>query len=142
MVIKTKDFSGITSNPLSVAQIQNIIIAKPIFDLKNYQIKTNTLDQLNIQNQDLKLGIGHYYKPSTLTIDSTFMTNKTNVKQWAKIRYSEYALINDHVFPIKAQIESQDEQRKNIVQLNYTDVDFISPLTFPFTIPSSYVKAK
>ncbi len=143
MIIKTKEFSGITPTPLTVEQIQNIVIAKPFFDLKQYQIKTNTVEQLSILCDQVKLGLTHNYTPSTLTMDSSYMVDKVNTNNWARIQYSEYTQIVNHNFPLKAIIETKSNLQKNsVVQLNYTDVDFISPLTFPLTIPSSYAKAK
>jgi hypothetical protein len=142
-IIKTKEFSGITSTPLTVEQIQNIVIAKPVFDLQQYQIKTNTIERLSIMSDQIKLGLLHHYKPSTLTMDSAYLSDKKNPGNWARIAYSEYIQILEHAFPLKAIIETHSiEQKSNSVQLNYTDVDFISPITFPLTIPSSYAKAK
>jgi hypothetical protein len=94
-------------------------------------------------SDQIKLGLLHHYKPSTLTMDSAYLSDKKNPGNWARIAYSEYMQILEHAFPLKAIIETHSiEQKSNSVQLNYTDVDFISPITFPLTIPSSYAKAK
>ena len=53
-----------------------------------------------------------------------------------------YVHCNLHIEGYGDKISLLIEQKSNSVQLNYTDVDFISPITFPLTIPSSYAKAK
>lgn len=141
-IIKTKEFSGITSTPLTVSQIQNLVLAKPYFALGLYQIHTNTTERLSILSNQEKIDLTHHYKPTTLTMDSSYLKGKKTPDQWVRVQYSEYTQILEHAFPLRAKIETKNNTQYNVVQLNYTDVDFISPLTFPLTIPSSYAKAK
>lgn len=139
-IYKTKEFKGLTDVALTVSQIQNIILAKPIFALKLYKILTQNETQLDIQYAQKKFNTNHSYKKSSYTIDSSQIVDNIN-PNFARIKYTEYSVIGVHNFPVKTNIESKLNNKLNTIDLKYSDVDFETILSFPIVIPSSYEKA-
>lgn len=140
-VVKRADFGNVTSVPLSVTQIQNLILARPVYALNLYEIAKN--DSLNLQiffNQD-KFKTNHHYARQYLTIDSTTVKDNSTGNS-AKAQYSEYSVIEGKNFPIKNHITAFSDKQNFDINLQHSDVDFSTQLTFPFNIPSSYEKIK
>lgn len=139
-VYKTSEFKGLSDISLSVIQLQNIILAKPIYALKLYEIVLQSENQISIKYPQIKYNTFHQYKREFFTIDSSNITD--NLKpNFAKIAYSEYGVFNSHNFPTFAFIQSKFNNKTFELELKYSDIDFETALTFPLTIPSSYEKA-
>ncbi|HEY1045438.1 MAG TPA: DUF4292 domain-containing protein [Bacteroidia bacterium] len=140
-VVKRSDFGNVTSVPLTVTQIQNLILARPVYALNLYEIAKN--DSLSLEiffNQD-KFKTNHHYARQYLTIDSTTVKDNSTGNN-AKAQYSEYSVIEGKNFPIKNHITASSEKQNFDIKLQHSDVDFSSLLTFPFNIPTSYEKIK
>lgn len=139
-IYKTSEFKGLSDVPLTVTQIQNIIIANPIYALKLYNIVMQNDAQISIQYPQAKYNTSHSYKKQSYTIDSSNLVDNSN-PNFAKITYSEYAVFNNHNFPTFTSIQSKFNNKNTELELKYSDIDFETLLSFPCIIPSSYEKA-
>jgi hypothetical protein len=139
-IYKTTEFKGLSDVPLTVTQIQNIIIANPIYALNLYKIAIQNETQISIQYPQNKYNTSHCYKKLSYTIDSSNLYDNIN-PNYAKITYSNYAVYNNHYFPNYTFIQSNFNNKNTELELKYSDVDFETALSFPCQIPSSYEKA-
>lgn len=140
-IYKNNAFKGISDIPLDVVQIQNLILGKPIYALELYSILLNNSNSLNINYNQKKFNTFHHYKREYLTIDST--TIRDNITpNYAIANYSNYTVVSSHNFPAKTFIKASNGSKIYEIDLQYSDIDFETALTFPLTIPSSYEKTK
>jgi hypothetical protein len=138
-IYKTSEFKGLSDIALTVSQIQNIIIANPIYALKLYQIALQNDAQISIRYPQPKYNTSHAFNKQSYTIDSSNLDDNLN-PNYAKITYSEYAVFNTHNFPVFTFIQSKFNNKNIELELKYSDIDFETLLNFPCQIPSSYEK--
>jgi hypothetical protein len=127
--------------PLSVNQLQNLIIAEPIYALALYETMTNNDNNIIIKLRQPKVSINHTYKKEFYTIDSTSIDDNT-APHYARVKYFSFANVNEHNFPLKNEITAYNGANKIIITMDFENPDFNSMVTFPFNIPASYEKCK
>ena len=136
-VYKKEMIQDLLGAPLNVSQIQNLIIAKPIYALELYSILNQDASRLDIQALQPLVYFNHYVKKDYLTIDSTYIKDRTN-RHYAMVEYKNYEVINGHNFPKIFQLKAYDGKKIVDVKLEFESPDFVTETTFPFNIPSSY----
>lgn len=139
-VLSNKSLAGLSDAPLSVSQIQNLLLGKPVFALKFYQLVFGKDSALSITYPQDKFVTSHYYKKTFYTVDSTSIKDKANSHFIAK--YNDYSLVDGINFPIKNEISANSTNNAVVLKLEHSEADFTTALTFPFTIPASYEKTK
>jgi len=139
-VLSNKSLAGLSDAPLSVSQIQNLLLGKPVFALKFYQLIFGKDSALSITYPQDKFVTSHYYKKTFYTVDSTAIKDKANSRFVAK--YNDYSLVDGINFPIKNEISAKSTNNDVVLKLEHSEADFTTTLTFPFTIPASYEKTK
>lgn len=128
-------------SPLNVGQIQNLLIAEPIYALALYETINNTENDLQIMIKQPKVNISHTYKKQFYTIDSTSIDDIT-APHYARVKYNTFSNVNEHNFPLKNEIIAYNGATKITITMDFENPDFNSIITFPFNIPSSYEKCK
>jgi len=139
MVYKNDVISGFSDVPLTVSQIQNLILAHPVYALKLYEITRNNDLALAIQYQQEKFITSHLYKKQYYTIDTTSINDRTS-RNYAMARYQDYSVVNGHNFPLTANLTASNGAKLIQIEMKFQDTDFETALSFPFSIPSSYEK--
>ncbi|MDI1233355.1 MAG: DUF4292 domain-containing protein [bacterium] len=132
---------NLLGSPLSVSQLQNLIVAEPIYALMLYKIIKNTESELLILNTQPKVTVGHTYKKEFYTIDSTSIDDLT-APHYARVKYSNFANVDNHNFPLKNLIIAYNGQNKITITMDFDNPNFSEIVTFPFNIPTSYEKCK
>ncbi|MES2617437.1 MAG: DUF4292 domain-containing protein [Bacteroidota bacterium] len=132
---------GILGAPLSVGELQNIILARPVYALELYEIITNNERELKIKNTQKRVFIGHHYQKQFTTIDTTRIDDRT-APHYANVYYSGYVSINNHNFPLNTQIKAYNGMSTTEIKLDFTNPDFDTQVSFSFVIPSSYERVK
>ncbi len=140
-VYKQEAIAGFSDVPLTVSQIQNLVIGQPAYALKLYQIAMNTGSSLSIRFQQEKFNTSHIYNKQYFTIDTTLIKDRTT-PNFAMARYSDYGVVNGHNFPLTNHMTISNGNKLTHVHMKFEDTDFETVQTFPFTIPSSYEKAQ
>jgi hypothetical protein len=140
-VYKKELIENILGAPLSVSEIQNLIIAQPIYALKLYEITGNTDACLKIRNSQPNVFVRHSYQKQFYTIDTTMIEDRT-APHYARINYSDFINVSTHNFPRNNRIYAYNGNTVVQINLEFENPDFESPLTFPFTIPSAYERIK
>lgn len=139
-VYDKKEVAELIETPLNVTQIQNLLLGQPAFALKLYSL--NFLKDSNVQilyHQE-KFDTEHVISKSTLTLDSTRIDDNLTMN-YASALYSSYTEVDGHNFPLKTEIFASGKKPIRL-KLSYSEPDFTTELTFPFTIPSTYEKVK
>jgi len=140
-VYKKDDMTKVLDVPLSVDQVQNLILARPIYALKLYQVLVNNETRLDILYNQEKYATSHSYQKSVFTIDTTAIRDRTS-RNYAMASYSKYSVVDGFNFPLSAEIKASNGVSMVQIKMDFEDVDFVKELTFPFAIPASYEKAK
>ncbi len=136
-VYKKEMIQDLLGAPLNVSQIQNLIIAKPIYVLDLYSILSHDASRLDIQTLQPLVYFNHYVKKEFMTIDSTYIKDRTN-RHYAMVDYKNYESVNGHNFPKIFQLKAYDGKKIVEVKLEFESPDFVTETSFPFNIPSSY----
>ncbi|MDP2174893.1 MAG: DUF4292 domain-containing protein [Bacteroidota bacterium] len=139
MVYKKDMAKGFIDVPLDVKQLQNLLLARPIFELNNYRLMD--LPPTTIEFLQKQLNTSHHYNDNPLFIVLTKiqeLKNNTNVQA----NYSNYLDINGRQFAQKLEINSKNNESTINIIIEFRNPDFQTELTFPLTIPSSYEKVK
>lgn len=139
-VMSNQSLAGLSDAPLSVTQIQNLLLGKPVFALKFYKLIFGKDSALSIQYPQQKFTTSHYYKKAFLTVDSTSIKNQSSSNFVAN--YSNYSVIDGINFPINNDISARSVNNSLRLKLEHSEVDFTTEVNFPFTIPASYEKTK
>lgn len=140
-VFKRDYIEEILGAPLSVGELQNVILARPVYALQLYDILTNTNSELKIKNTQPRVFINHHYLKQYTTIDTTMIDDRT-APHYAAIYYSNYVSVSNHNFPLNTRIKAYNGTAVIGIKLDFTNPDFDTPLTFSFTIPASYERIK
>lgn len=140
-VFKKDQMTEVLDVPLSVDQVQNLILARPVYALKLYQVMVNNETSLDIQYNQERYATSHSYAKSVFTIDTTAIRDRTS-RNYATASYTNYSVIDGFNFPLSAEIKASNGVSMVDIKMNFEDVDFVKELTFPFAIPASYEKAK
>ncbi len=141
MVYKNEAISGFSDVPLTVGQIQNLIIGQPVYALKLYKIAMNNDARISIQYPQEKFITSHQYGKQFYTIDTTAINDRTT-SNYAMARYQDYSVVNGHNFPLTTYLTASNGNKLIYIDMKFQDTDFETVVTFPFTIPSSYEKAQ
>jgi hypothetical protein len=141
MVFRNEAIAGFSDVPLTVGQIQNLLIGRPVYALRLYEIAMNTGSRLSIQLTQEKFITSHSYVKQFYTIDTTAINDRTT-RNYAIANYRDYSVVNGHNFPLSNTVTASNGDKLIKLEMKFQDTDFETALTFPFTIPSSYEKAK
>jgi len=125
-------------------KVQNLIYGEALLDLNKDKYKAkinqNTYELTPKKENDI-FKVLFYIDPVT------FKLAKEEFKQEDKdqiltILYKEFDKINESLFPKGFIIKAQDKNRKTTIDVNYKNVLFDTPMSFPFNIPNGYRKIK
>lgn len=137
-VYYTKDIEKLLGVELSVGQIQNLLLAKPLFALQLFDLITNTETEIEIKdNSHDKFTLNHHYQKQFLTIDKTRLDDRT-APHYAQVLYNSFSSVNNHNFPYKLDMETYNGKSKTNINIIFEKPDFEAIVTFPFSIPPSY----
>ncbi|MCC6818209.1 MAG: DUF4292 domain-containing protein [Bacteroidia bacterium] len=139
-VFDKQSLSQVIDVPLNVTQIQNLLMGQPAFALKLYQLAFTPDSNLNILYHQVKFDTKHSIQRSVMTMDSTRI-NDNLTTNYASAVYSSYSVVDEHNLPLKIELSATGNKPIKII-LEYSDADYTTELTFPFTIPNSYEKVK
>ncbi len=126
--------------PLTVSQIQNILLGQPAFALKFYQITFAKDSSFQIDYIQEKFVTSHAFNKQVMTIDSTRIDDNLTTN-YANAIYSSYSVIDSHNLPYTVKLFATSKNPISM-EIEYSEPDFTTALTFPFTIPASYDKKK
>lgn len=140
-IFKNNLLSDISETPLTVTQIQNILLGRPVFALELYDIIQRGNDRIKIRFSQEKFQTFHSYNSKFYVIDTTTIADNIT-PNYAEALYENWLTIDQLNIPTKTRITASNGSKTFLLSMQYTDPDFRTELTFPFNIPSSYEKKK
>jgi hypothetical protein len=128
----------VTSLPLNLKNLQDLIIGNPVF------LDSNIVSYSINNNQIAMLSLGELFK-NLLTLDQndkTLLHSKLDDKDPARNRtadltYSEYENKKGPWFSTKRRIVVAEKNRLD-VKLDFKQYDFNQDVSFPFSVPKNY----
>ena len=125
---------------LNFEKVQNLLLGQALLNLKDdkfivafhenkYQLKPK-------KGYDL-FSILFLINPDNFKIDSQEI-HQVDENKTLTINYSDYAKVDDEVFPKEIRIAASDTKNTSTIDINYRSVDFNNHVSFPFKIPSNY----
>lgn len=128
----------VTSLPLNLQNLQDLIIGNPVF------LDTNIVSYSINNNQIVMLSLGELFK-NLLTLDQndkTLLHSKLDDKDPARNRtadltYGDYENKKGPWFSTKRRIVVAEKNRLDI-KLDFKQYDFNGDVSFPFSIPKNY----
>ncbi len=137
-VYYAKDIEKLLGVELSVGQIQNLLLAKPLFALQLFDLVKNTDTEIEIKdNSHDKFTLNHYYQKQFLIINKTRLDDRT-APHYAQVLYNSFSSVGNHNFPYKLAMETYNGKSKTSISISFEKPDFETVATFPFSIPPSY----
>lgn len=129
----------ITSLPLTLASLQDLLIGNPVFFDNNIHSYTRSSESVSL------LCVSPFIKNlSTFSEKGVIMQCKIDDANGSKNRtcfmvYDDYEDKKEPVFSEKREIQISEKERLEI-KLNFKQYAFNETLSFPFNIPKNYIK--
>ena len=125
-------------------KVQNLMLGQAIMDLKDKRYNSLVDDTgyvLEPKKQDKLFDILFWLNPTNFKVQKQEISQVVEQKKLT-VKYSEYQLISDEVFPKKLNIIAVEKGDRKILDLEYKSIDFNKKVSFPFKIPSGYKEIK
>ena len=121
-------------------QIQNLFLGEPLLNLtqEKYEIQIqDNLYALNPKNNPFPFDVFFWINPMNFKLEKEELKDP-NKEQKLLVTYKGYHEVNNNLFPKGFTINAIDKKNRTIVDINYRNVTFDTPLRFPFKIPNGY----
>lgn len=139
-VYDKKTLTELLNTPLNVSQLQNILLGQPAYALKLYELKFYKDSNFSILYNQEKFLTAHTFNRQVMTIDSSRIDDNLTTN-YAVAHYESYSVVDGYNMPLKVKLNATSKNPINL-NIDFSDPDFTTELTFPFNIPSSYDRKK
>lgn len=130
----------ISNIPLSLSDLQNLIIGNPIFLDTNSASLLMKGDSLVVKSAGQQvMNLITYEVRNSLLLRSIIHDLDAGANRSAQLDYSDYRPYSDFYFSEKRKILAVDEKTLDI-QLDFKQYEFNKPLSVAFSIPKNYKK--
>ena len=126
--------------PISFQDMQNIILGNPLFtrgEIRSYRHNHNRWFAA-LQGDVFKSFLAVVSNARKLMLKSNKIEQDVNgVKRSCSLEYGNYSTVDSIQMAMDRKIKLQDKKTTDI-KLQFKEVEFNQPLSFPFSIPKSY----
>jgi len=129
------DFLG---TPLDFNQLQNVLLGRPILELKSYRLVSGVLKgdyTVGLKKQQDLFDVFFNVDASTFTLKKQLI-KEISTANTMEVNYPKF----EHKIPKKIEIRVLAKNKKTVVDLEYKSLQFNKKLSFPFSIPKGYKK--
>ncbi|MCG2460929.1 DUF4292 domain-containing protein [Flavobacteriaceae bacterium F89] len=133
-------FSTFLGVELNFVQIQNVLLGRAIFNLKDEKYSANFDGQMYVlkPRQPMALFKSMFrIDPRSYMVASQILSQPLK-KRMLDIEYGKYQSIGHWILPDKIGITALDGDSKNTINLEYRNMQYNRPLTFPYRIPKGF----
>lgn len=128
----------VTSLPLNLSILQDLLVGNPVFVDNNILSYSQTATTISL------LSLGEHFK-NLISVDAankTIQASRLNDIDPARIRtadlgYSDYENKGNRLFATKRRI-TVSEKKKLDIKLDFKQYDFDGEVSFPFTLPKNF----
>lgn len=135
-------FSKFLGTELNFAQIQNVLLGQAIFNLKDEKYSASfdghdyILKPLHPQSLFKTM---FQVDPRNYMMSSQLLAQPEKTRA-LNIEYKEYQVISSWILPYQIQITAVDGNSKNTIDIEYRNIEYNRPLSFPYNIPDGFKK--
>ncbi|WP_239530677.1 DUF4292 domain-containing protein [Muriicola jejuensis] len=134
--------SKLLGTELDFKKVQNLLLGEALYDLRDekYEVSTNTstYELKPVRSLDL-FKILFTVNPNNFKLASQQISQPLQ-KRLLEIRYKDYQEKNKKIVPNTVGIVAIDNDQRNVIDIEYRNIEFNTKVSFPYKIPSGYEK--
>lgn len=134
--------SSLLGTDLDFQKVQNLLLGEALFDLRDerYEVSVNTTSYELKPVKSLDLFKTFFtVNPGTFKLASQQISQPLQ-KRLLEIRYKDYQEKNNKIVPNNVGILAIDNDQRNVIDIEYRNIEFNTRVSFPYKIPSGYEK--
>lgn len=134
--------SRLLGTDLDYKKVQNLLLGEALFDLRDdrYEVSLNTSSYELKPEKTMDL-----FKTLFLIYPGSFKLASQQIaqplqKRLLEIRYKDYQEKNNKLVPNTVGILAIDNNQRNVIDIEYRNIEFNTKVSFPYKIPNGYEK--
>ncbi len=134
--------SQLLGTELDFTKVQNLLLGEALFDLRDdrYDVTLNTTSyELKPRTSYELFKTLFQIEPGTFKLASQ-QISQPQKKRLLEIRYKDYQQKNNKLMPNNVGIVAIDNDQRNVIDIEFRNVEFNGKISFPFKIPNGYEK--
>ncbi|MGB5668381.1 MAG: DUF4292 domain-containing protein [Maribacter sp.] len=134
--------SNMLGTDLDFGKVQNLLLGQALFDLRDrkYEASLSETDYLLKPKKALELFKTLYkIEPKNFKIAAQQLSQPLK-KRLLDIEYKNYQKVDNRILPNEIVITAIEANAKNIINIDYRNVEFNRALNFPYKIPKGFKK--
>ncbi len=134
--------SSLLGTDLDFQKVQNLLLGEALFDLRDerYEVSVNSTSYELKPVRSIDLFKTFFtVNPGTFKLASQQISQPLQ-KRLLEIRYKDYQEKNNKIVPNNVGILAIDNNQRNVIDIEYRNIEFNTRVSFPYKIPSGYEK--
>jgi len=134
--------SNLLGTDLDFKKVQNLLLGEALFDLRDerYDVEANgTSYELKPKNPIDLFKTLFLIEPNSFKLASQ-QISQPQKKRLLEVRYKDYQEKNKKVVPNNVGIVAIDNDQRNIIEIEFRNVEFNNQISFPYRIPKGFDK--
>ncbi|WP_342774010.1 DUF4292 domain-containing protein [Muriicola soli] len=134
--------SRLLGTELDYNKVQNLLLGEALFDLRDdrYEVSLNTTSYELKPAKSIEL-----FKTLFMIYPGSFKLASQQIsqplqKRLLEIRYKDYQEKNNKIVPNSVGILAIDNNQRNVIDIEYRNIEFNTKVSFPYKIPNGYEK--
>lgn len=126
--------------PLDFEKVQNLLVGQAIYDLRRENLTSEESSRgykLSPANESKDITRLFWLSPSNYKIMAT-QISQASENRHLTVTYPSYQKVQERLIPNHIQIIASDPYGNSNIDVEFNDVDFNAPVSFPFDIPAGY----
>ncbi|MEE9361828.1 MAG: DUF4292 domain-containing protein [Cellulophaga sp.] len=132
--------SNLLGTELDFEKVQNVLLGHALFNLKKEKYTTAVRDneyELKPKKALNLFKIFYLLEPSNFRMAKVQLAQPLE-KRLLEIEYINYQKVNKWIVPNNIVINATEGNHRNIIEITFKNIDFNSPLKFPYKIPKGF----
>ncbi len=134
--------SKLLGTDLDFKKVQNLLLGEALYDLRDdkYEVSVNSsaYELKPVKTFDLFKTL-FTVNPGNFKLASQQISQPLQ-KRLLEIRYKDYQEKNKKIVPNNVGILAIDNNQRNVIDIEYRNIEFNTKVSFPYKIPSGYEK--
>lgn len=132
--------SNIIGTDLDFEKIQNVLLGQALFDLRDgrfeVEISNNSYQLKPVKFNEL-FKVLYQIHPTNFRMAALVLSQPAK-NRLLDIQYKNYQGLANRLAPGEITIIASDNDKKNQIDIEYRNLEFNQPLTFPYSIPKGF----
>ena len=130
--------SEVLGTELNYEQVEALLLGQPIYDLRSGGFSagpTSTRYVIAPRKQSALFDLFFYLNSGSFTLQQQRLTQREESRDLV-IDYGDFTLEQAGYFPSEIHVKAQEGDKATLIDIEYRGLDFNTPVSFPFSIPS------